>query len=142
MIHFIKLFTELLQGAVPDRERQEDPSELRLVLVEGTETVVQALAPDAGPAPLTEGAKTRVADVSGLEVDLGAQLGMKQYVGLDRVGAICDAPPDVSRTCVEHQISADRVVELAMKAELPKYAIIGVRGSLPRHGVAAPWHRD
>ena len=140
LVHLIELIAQVLQAAVPDRESQEDAPELRFVLVEGAQAVVKALLPDAGPAPLAERAKPRIAEVSGLEVHLRLQVRMKQHISLERVRAVGDSSTDLSRTCVEHQVSADRVVELTVSAELPEYAIIGVRGSLPSRGVGAPWH--
>ena len=117
LVHLLKSAAQVLEAAVPLREREEHAPKLRLLLVESHEALVEACFPDARPAPFAEGAEPRVADASSLQVHLWRQVLVKEHLSLQSQGAISDPLPDISRTCVTHEIPADRRVVPAVLAE-------------------------
>ena len=140
-IHLIELVPQVVERNVPDGQRQKQRRELGLLVEKASQAPVEALTPHAGPSPLTERAEAGVAHPGCREVRLWRQIGVNDDVRLERQSAVGDLLANVPRICVEHQLTGDRGVVLAVSAELPEYAIIGVRGNRPYRGVAAPRHR-
>ena len=99
--------TQFVDAAVSDRQGQKDGFVTGEVLMELRQSLEEAPAPCAAPAPLAEGAETPVAGVSAPKESLPLFGALRGDLHRYRRRAIADRLGDVQRLGVHCQVVAD-----------------------------------